>query len=410
MRILFLSNVYPSPVHPSKGRFNETMVSALQELHHVHVVCPISWLEQLRWSMKRLLLRAEQPAALNQVASTEWPLSFYTPGILRSHYGRFLWWSLKSSLGDLVQSLRPDVILSYWLHPDGDVAVRLGQEFSLPVVTMVGGSDLLVLTSDQRRAREIKQVLERADRVVAVSRDIGRKVCGFGIDSSRVAVVYRGIDPRIFSPGDRQEARQVLGLPGRGLILINVGRLVPVKGHGVLLKACSRLAEAGLDFRCYLIGDGPLRERIQIEIADRQLDQQVRIVGNRTARELAHWYRAADMTVLSSHSEGVPNVLLESMACGTPVVATDVGGVAEIIDPGLDELVEPGNDQDLARAIRDRWRNPAVSIGRRFVPSSIGESAVQLTSVLEDACAQHAETTKVIGRTPIPPRPTSTQR
>jgi glycosyltransferase involved in cell wall biosynthesis len=127
--------------------------------------------------------------------------------------------------------------------------------------------------------------------------------------------------------------------------------MVPVKGLDVLLEACLRLKSRNLSFRLYLVGDGPLQERLEARVKANGLQEQVCFAGPVPHEQLADWYRAADLTVLPSRSEGVPNVLLESLACGTPFVASRVGGVAELaVNPELD-LVPPEDPDALAAAI-----------------------------------------------------------
>lgn len=170
--------------------------------------------------------------------------------------------------------------------------------------------------------------------------------------------------------------------------MISVGRLVPVKGHSHLLHACRLLAARRVSFQCYLLGDGPLKNDLQRQITQMGLDGVVELKGSQSQSQLVEWYRAADITVLPSLSEGVPNVLMESMSCGTPFVASDVGGIPEIADSRHDRLVPPASPVALADAIewqlkvRGHDRPP-----RSFEPLALKAAARRLTQVLEDTRA-----------------------
>jgi len=279
----------------------------------------------------------------------------------------------------------PDLILSFWVHPDGEAAVRVARERALPAVTVVGGSDVLLLAQDPVRRRRVLNVLRASDSVVAVSSDLRDKILSMGISSEKVHVWSRGIESFHFTSGSSAVARNRLGIPASVPVLIWVGRMVPVKGLDVLLRACLLLRSRDIDYRLYLIGDGPLRRELTAQTVTGGLSERVTFVGPKLHDELPDWYRAADLTVLPSRSEGLPNVLRESLACGTPFVASHVGGISEIGDNSCRILVPPEDPQALAEAIQGglcRWASaerPVIS--PRFMTWS--ESAESLLRILK---------------------------
>ena len=385
MRILFLSNVFPNALAGGKGTFNLSLMQALAERHDVHVVSPVSWLDELaaRLQGRRLLRRAsETPAGRLTV---EYPRYYYPPKLFRERSGDFLWWSLHPTLSERLQHFRPDAVVSYWAHPDGEVAVRAARQAGVPAIVMVGGSDVLLLARRGRRRRAILNVLHAADAVVAVSHHLARQLHADGIPPEKVHVVHRGVNRQVFSPGDRRAARERLGLPLDRPVFVAVGRLVPVKGFDLLLDSCRRLAASGRNFECHILGGGPLEPALRSGIARVGLANHVCLHGAQSQTRLADWYRAADLTLLTSHSEGIPNVLLESLCCGTPFVATRVGGVPEIVDEVCDRLVAPGDAAAFAAAISERLAAVAVPAQRRFSPPSWEESAGRLADIIE-AC------------------------
>jgi glycosyltransferase involved in cell wall biosynthesis len=168
---------------------------------------------------------------------------------------------------------------------------------------------------------------------------------------------------------------------GEPLVLF-VGNLLPVKGLEVLVEACDRLARRGLRFECQLIGQGAMRGAIERQIGERGLAERVKLMGSRPLEELPAWYRRASVLVLPSYSEGVPNVLLEALACGTPVVASRVGGVPEIVS--AESLVATGDAVGLAVAIERVLAHEGEARAAKFEPPSWEESAAALGRVLED--------------------------
>jgi glycosyltransferase involved in cell wall biosynthesis len=385
MRLLFLTNVFPSPLEPTKGVFNLDLVRALADAHQVRVLSPISWLTELQARIRGASLGAERRALRDDV-DIHYPRFYYTPGILRQFYGSFLWRSVRPTLKAHLDADPPDAVLGYWAHPDGEVAVRVARRLNVPAVVMVGGSDVLILARDQSRRRRIATVLQQADAVVATSQDLRTRVIEMGIAPSKIHVVSRGVDTRLFSPGDKKEARRRLRIfPSAGAVLLWVGRMVPVKGLDILLHACALLQQSGLAFHLCLVGDGPLRGWVEQQC--RALGVPTTLPGAVPHEDLPDWYRAADLTVLPSRSEGVPNVLRESLACGTPFVASRVGGIPEIAPCPERQLVPPEDAQALAFTISRALISPPVpEIETR--PASIAHSAGCLIRIIEPLVEQ----------------------
>jgi glycosyltransferase involved in cell wall biosynthesis len=386
MRLLLLTNVFPSPVEPTKGVFNLGLARALAREHRVRVLSPIPWVTEWQARSKGKVVPGPHRSTLLEGVEVHYPRYYYPPKVLRGQYGWFLWRSVRGTVRRLLEAEGIDAVCGYWAHPDGEVAVRVARSVGVPAVVMVGGTDVLLLTQQPGRRRRILDVLHAADAVVSVSQDIKAKLTGFGLPADRIHVVARGVDVERFHPGDRDQARRRLGIAGGRPVLLWVGRMVPVKALDVLLDACARLRERGVPFALHLVGDGPLRRPLEARAAALGLSDSVAFVGAVAHDRLPDWYRAADFMLLPSHSEGVPNVLRESLACGTPFVATRVGGIPELAEGAANRLVPPGDPAALADALAE-----AVAGPRRPAPPSPsarwGESAEGLLDVVRPLIA-----------------------
>lgn len=386
MRILALTNLYPNPQQPNRATYNRQQFRALAAEHEVRVIAPVAWTDE--WAARR---QGKPPLPRDRKVvcdgiPVEHPRYWYVPGVLRGTQGRFFLWSVRPAFERAVAEFRPEVVLASWAYPDGWAAVELGRRFGLPVVIKVHGSDVLLARG--ARQRRVGEALRRADGVIAVSRDLARHVIGMGVDAGKVRVVYNGVDTDRFCPGDRAAARERLGLASETPLLLFVGNLVPVKGLDVLIAALGRLAREGLGFRCCLIGQGPLRGALERQAIKEGIGEWVRFVGPVAHDQLPDWFRAADLFVLPSRSEGVPNVLLEASACGTPYVASRVGGIPEIAELGNGWLVQAGDVGELTRAMGERLRfgpnnRDSVPRGRR----SFADGAREIAQLLAGAMA-----------------------
>ena len=376
MRILFCSYAYPNPWQPGLGTFNRTMLAGLAQQHDVRVIAPVAFTE--RWRKPAI----SDFQALPHVRA-DYPTYYYPPKLGRRYYDQFLWWSIRNTVRTALRTFSPDVILSYWAHPDGAVAVRAAREAGIPAVVIVGGSDVLLLARSGARRRAILHTLSQAAAVVTVSEDLRNTLLRDGLPSSKLELIGRGVDSSVFQPGDRLAARQALGVPVDRPVIVGVGRLVAVKDWFTWLEACAQLVARGLKPACYVCGAGPLETELRAWITQRGLHDCIELRGTQTPAQLAEWYRAADLTLLTSTSEGIPNVLLESMACGCPFVATAVGGIPEIADPVCDRLAPAKNPSAIAEAIIDRLQlTPPTGYERRFVPNSQATTTNRFTALL----------------------------
>jgi glycosyltransferase involved in cell wall biosynthesis len=247
---------------------------------------------------------------------------------------------------------RFDAIDAHYLYPDGVAAVRLGAEFGLPVVLTARGSDVTQFPDYPTPRRLIRDAVARAAAVITVSAGLRAALLELGAAGEKITVLRNGVDTQTFRPLDRAAARAALGLTRP--TLISVGGLIARKRHHLTIEALRLLEE----FVLLIVGEGPERARLAALIDRLGLAGRVRLLGAQPHEGLSHYYSAADISVLASSREGWANVLLESMACGTPVVASDIPGNPEVVQERVAGLIVPANTpQGIAAAVRDLWAN-----------------------------------------------------
>jgi teichuronic acid biosynthesis glycosyltransferase TuaC len=371
-RITFFSTVHPHPWSPTKGAFNAAMLRGLvREGAHVRAVVPVPWTE-----------RRGVPTGVDPGYPVTFVPFWYLPRVAPLALATQLYWSSRGRLQ--LAASQSDILLGYWTDPDGTVLSRVAASHKVPYVQMVGGSDVLLLAGDARRGQRIRDTLHRADRVITIGENLRNTLMANGIAPDRIESYRRGVDRGRFAPGDMAAARERLQLPGERPILLWVGRMVPVKGLDVLLAAMARPELQASAPLLVLVGDGPLRATLERQARETLPAGAVRFVGNVPHHELASWYQAADLMVLPSRSEGVPNVLLEGLACGTGFVASDVGSVRELATDPARQLVPAGDPAALASCLASSliYQVGGPTHARLDVPDSLA-SARALLSILQ---------------------------
>jgi glycosyltransferase involved in cell wall biosynthesis len=400
VRVLILTNLYPNPYQPTRAVFNRQQFRALAEQHSVRIIAPLSWVDELKGRARgKAKLPRDRQLSCDGIL-VEHPRYFYPPRSMRGWHGHCYRRSVRSAFRRAVKEFHPDIILGSWAYPDGWAAVQLARQVGLPVAIKIHGCDVLYagegLDGNPVRKQRTIEALCGADGVLAVSQHLADGVIKLGVDPQRVKVVHNGIDTGLFHPGSKEQARHGLDLNPSDRIVLFVGNLVPVKAIDVLIEAASRLVQTGFRFQCLLIGQGPLRPHLERQVAKLGLTETVRFLGGKPHGDLPQWYRAADLVVLPSRSEGIPNVLLEAAACGTPFVASRVGGIPEIAHLGMSQLVPSGDADALAGAIKQQLSVLINGAGRtagrlRGHREAADEITALLEWIVEDRIQCHPE-------------------
>ncbi|MGO9776849.1 MAG: glycosyltransferase [Terracidiphilus sp.] len=272
-------------------------------------------------------------------------------------------WISARALLPAVRAFAPDLIFGCYLYPDCYAALRIGKALAVPVVAMSIGSDINRI-GDPLSAMHTRAVLREADAVVTVSGDLRRKVLAMGAAPQTTRALVNGCNLSVFHPSDRLAARQKLGIDPAAEAVVYIGRMDVRKGLRELVEAAASLHTQRPSLRVYMIGEGPDRSLIESAISANNA-AYIHTLPACAFDEVAIWMAAADLLTLPSYMEGCPNVILEALACGRPVVATNVGGIPEILNGESGELVPPRDSAALAHALAsvlDRsWDAHAIS-------------------------------------------------
>ncbi|MGE0128634.1 MAG: glycosyltransferase family 4 protein [Blastocatellales bacterium] len=390
MNILVFTSLWPNAEQPGFGVFVKHATAAMSRLDgvNVRVVAPVPhfpkkfqsqnfWPE--RWRRMARIPDCEMIAGIE----TFHPRHLVTPKIGMSFYGRWMASGAEALVRRLHAEQPIDLIDAHYVYPDGYAAALLAERLNVPVVITARGTDINLFSRMPLIRPLIRRALMRADGVVAVSDALKRRMVELGVEAGKIAVIRNGVDREVFYPsdrGDQAETRRKLGLDAESRIIVTVSALVPLKGIDRLIDAMKLMQ--GVNTKLYVIGEGPQRAALESRIARHGLADRVFLIGSRPQSELADWYSAADLFCLASHREGCPNVVIEAMACGSPVVAADVGGVGELIsksDYGR-VISSPAAEKfasEMKAALGESWnRDEIAAHGRARSWENVAEEAL----------------------------------
>ncbi len=278
-----------------------------------------------------------------------------------------------------VRRFAPDLILAYWVYPDGYAALRTARNLDVPCIVGARGSDIHVRSGIN--ALMTRRTIAGVDCLLTVSKAMRiAAIDQFGARADRTLTISNGFNTAIFHPLDRAAMREKLSIRPETKLVIYVGRLVESKGMRELIEAHGRLAQRDPNLRLALIGDGVMREQLGALVSAFGLHASVMLIGGREPTQVAEWIAAADLLTLPSWSEGYPNVVVEAIACGRPVVATDVGGTREIINSSNGLLIPPRDvdalEHALDAALNRPWNHAAIAAAMRRTWDDVGRETL----------------------------------
>ena len=345
-RLLIITNLYPLPWEPNRATFNRQQFENLAQDYELDFLIPVAFMD---WFKNR--------KQVTQTANRRFIPYFFTPKIGRRFYAVFMFFSILFHSGFWIKQRKAKKILASWAYPDAVAANWLSKLFSIDFYFKVHGSDIDIQCQNKSRAKQVVNMSKNAKGILSVSQALANKMITLGINANKIEVIYNGVDHHKFNVQTQR--------PYKNHYLLFVGNLKHDKGVMELLTGFAQISQQHPDLHLVYAGNGVMMASLQSQTAQLKITDRVKFLGNINHGDVPQWLSHCQALVLPSYHEGVPNVLLEAMACGKPVIATNVGGIPEIIDESIcGHLIPPENSHAVASAItalfEKNWSEVAI--------------------------------------------------
>lgn len=373
LRVVTYSSLFPNGQQPRHGVFIEQRLRHLLADHLVdsRVVAPVPWFPFKGRRFGQYGTFAAVPMQETLGGIPVWHPRYAVIPKISWHVSPWLMYlATRASVARLHRESPIDVLDAHFFYPDGVAAVMIGRDLNIPVCISARGSDIALMPDYALPRRWILWAAAQAAGLITVCAALRDRLVELGVDSRRISVLRNGVDLLRFQPVDPAPVRQQFGLTGR--VLVSVGNLIELKGHHFIIESLRELPDCSL----MIIGEGPDRRDLERLAADLGVAQRVHFLGLVPQEDLKNYYSAADALVLASSREGWANVLLESMACGTPVAATRVWGTPEVVAaPAAGVLIENRSAQGIVAALEGLFLNLPLRVATRDYASGFSWTA-----------------------------------
>jgi teichuronic acid biosynthesis glycosyltransferase TuaC len=359
LKVTVVTPIFPIPAQPYRGHSEYEIVLALSKHADVNVICPFP--RYPKWFPPHFDYRhpdlSYSPAGV-KTQYFEYPA---LPGVTRCING----FVCAKYLEPYLRESTPHVACNFWLYPEGYATVAVARKLGIPSVVCSIGSDLN-RAADPVSKWLTKLAMKRATFVITKSEHLRERAIQMGINPGKVRTVRNGCNPLVFHQANRSAARLELAIDDRAELVLFVGRLDSAKGIFELLDAFASLASSRPNLCLAYVGDGPGAEHLRSKTVGLGLEDRVSLRGACPSQRVPRWLAAANVLALPSYREGYPNVVIEALSCGRPVIATDVGGIPELVDESSGILVAPRDSRALANAIQAamerNWDEQSISM------------------------------------------------
>ena len=368
MNILTISSLYPNNNDPKHGVFVETrlrhLIKDFPEINAT-VIAPVPWFP---FSSKRFGEYAKYAGVVNKETRNNieihHPKYLVIPKIGMYITPFFMYWALSRTVRKLKKSgAMFDVIDVHYFYPDGVAIAKVADRFKLPFTCTARGTDINLIPQYPKAKRMIQQVFSKAAHMMTVCQALKDEMLTLGAKNEDVTALRNGVDLNLFMPSTEQEQAELKEkLKIKSKLIMSVGWLIERKGHYLVIDAIKALENVTLA----IAGDGPDQLKLQQQVENLGIAHKVKFLGALTQPELSEWFKAADVTVLASSREGWANVLLESMASGTPVVATNVWGTPEVVAADEAGVLVERTALSISQGIEQLFNNPPARAQTRL--------------------------------------------
>ena len=354
--VLSFTTLYPNAAQPVHGIFVENRLRRLADSGRVRltVVAPVPWFPFASKRFGDYAAYANVPGhEVRHGIEVFHPRFKVIPKVGMNLAPALLYRGTRETVARLARERGAQLIDAHYFYPDGVAAARLATDLGLPLCITARGTDLNLIPQFPVPRRQIERAARQADALVTVCDALQQPLLDMGIDPGKITTLRNGVDLDQFRIQDRTAARKRWQVEGH--VILSVGGLVERKGHHLVIEALREFPDATL----LIAGEGGERAALERRIAALGLSGRARLLGMVPQQDLPSLYGAADALVLASSREGWANVLLEAMACGTPVAATDVWGTAEVVAaPEAGVLIGERTVQAIAAGLRQLLAMP----------------------------------------------------
>ncbi|WP_427978841.1 glycosyltransferase [Agarivorans sp.] len=344
--MVIISNLYPLPWEPNRAKFNHQQFSLLKTEYQLSILVPVAFPE---WFKHR--------RQIQQSDELRYLPYFYTPKLGRRFYSVMMFLSLLLHSGWWLKRQRPEVLMASWAYPEAVATSWLAKLYKARFFFKVHGSDINQLAQVPARAKQIKKASQRALGILSVSQALAKEMGNLGIAQNKISVIYNGVDHQKFGVDSER--------PYSEPYVLYVGNLKADKGVMELYQGFAQIAASQPQLHLVYAGTGAMKAAIEQQAQRDGLKLRVIWLGSVAHDDLPAWISHAQLLALPSYAEGVPNVVLEAMACGTPVLATRVGGIPEVVNEAIcGILIKPkmadAVAQGIASIMQRDWDRAAI--------------------------------------------------
>lgn len=344
--ILLFTSIYPLPWQPNKATFNFQQYKKLAEKNKVDFLVPVPWLDWFK--------NLGQLFGSHDYKHVCYFPFFYVPGLFRGGNSFFLVFSIIISIVPLLKLMKAKTVLASWAFPDGLACAWLKRLCNYRLYIQCLGSDVNVHSKNNFRKKLLRKSFDLADGVITVSKALQAEVKNISVKAN-VNTIYNGVNFSKFTlPDEKFEKKS----------FIFIGNIIKTKGIYELVNAVNLMIKAGSDFHLHIVGNGPEVGGIRALIDKNNLQQKITLHGTVNHHQVVDLLQKCHALILPSYQEGVPNVIMESLACGVPVVATKVGGIPEVVNESNGVLINYHTEADIIEGIEkclsSKWNERAI--------------------------------------------------
>lgn len=364
MKIVSLCHMFPNSVNPNMGIFVKERLLHVAKKIDLTMVAPVPsfpFIERTRKYAGYSSIALQKDCDGLKVFH---PRYFMIPKYLKSLDALFYETSLRPFIRNILAETDAQLLDVHWVYPDGFAALEWARRFNKKVVVTVRGNEALHYYQDTAIRKMIVQKMNLFDHVISVSDDLKTKMINeYNVNPDKITVIHNGVDKAKFAPIDKAYARRKCDFIDGYKYILAISRLSSEKGLEYLLETMKMLTTENA--KLILVGDGPLYGILNDYVIKNNLSEKVQFIRTVPHKDLHLWYNAADVFCLSSIWEGCPNVVIESLACGTPVVSSNVGAVPYFVTNECGMTVPLGDAVLMAEALDNalnfEWNQRKIS-------------------------------------------------